>query len=252
MQSSQLMMTVVLFGGFIAFAIFMTVKRRKAMANLGPAFRRFFEQTGYRIAELGNAPLDEHARIAAENSKAMSKGTFAQHLVKDFHGIPLHHESTMSTEWRAGTTVTSMSCRWAIPTGQPPRVLWQIADRSLSGFGKALKEAFSNTSRNWKPTYPQRVETGDPELDKRFVVFCVDPSTTLHALAAPGLKQQLLACTEVDLCVEAQQVTFSDPFQKNIRAGMPITMDYARFMDATIPIHERIAQLLVATARASY
>lgn len=258
MQSSQLMITILLLAAFGGFAVFTMAKRKKAMANLGPAFRRFFETTGFRFAEMPQAPLDDHVRLAEQKMREMSKGKFEQHLVKNFQGMPLHHEQTMCSEWRAGTTTTTMSCRWTMPLAQPPRVLWQIADKSLSGLGKAVKEAFSNTTRDWSPTYRTRIETGDPVLDKRFVIFGHDAGSVVRLLATPGLKELLLACTEVDLCVRESDVYFADPFQKNIRAGMGGTLgamaigtDYGKFVDSTIPVHERMGQLLALAARVS-
>jgi hypothetical protein len=260
MQTSQLMFPLIIFGAFGAYAVWMMSKRKKALQTLGPAFRRFFEQTGYRYAEIPQAPIEDHVKMAEAKTQQLYKGGAAHetNYVRDYHGAIIHHRSYMGGETRGLSQVTVMSCTWTMPVATPPRVLWQIADKSLTGFGKALKEAFSNTTRNWKPAYPTQIETGDPELDKRFVVFGTDPDAVRRALAAPGLKQLLVGCTEVDLCVRVDAVTFSDPFQKNIRAGMGGTIgamaagfDYARFMDSTIPIHDRISSLLATAARAS-
>jgi hypothetical protein len=260
MQTSQLMLPVILMAAFGAYAVWTMARRKKALQDLGPAFRRFFEQTGYRHAEIVQAPLEDQVRLGEQKLQQMFRGGAAHetHYVRNYHGALVHHRSYVGGETRGLSQVTVCSCTWTLPLAPPPRALWQIADRSLTGVGKALKEAFSSTTRDWSPVYPTRIETGNPELDRRYVVYGVDPEAVRRALAAPGLAELLAGCVEVDLCVRPDGVTFSDPFQKNIRAGMGGTIgvmaggfDYGRFMDSTIAIHERIAQLLAVSARAS-
>jgi hypothetical protein len=78
-----------------------------------------------------------------------------------------------------------------------------------------------------------------------------------YALQAPGLKELLLGCVEVDLCVYPDRVVFGDPMQKNMRGGMGGTVgmmamggNIGNVMELSIPVHDRIAQLLGTVARA--
>jgi hypothetical protein len=237
---------------FVAFALFYgaSMKRKRAQA-LGPALRGFLERTGYRYAPLGPAPLDQHVAHGEAALRDLARG-FDLHMVRDFHGAPIHnHQAGRPT---ADGWASSMT--WRLPLAAPPHARFQLADRSLTGLGKAVREAFSNTQRRWSAVYPIQVAL-PAELDRRFLCYSDDPIGAQRALAAPGLAAQLLACTEVDLVVRPDAITFSDPFAKNLNAALgsaanrlAMGSDPAAMMHAHIPVHDRIAQLLVDTARA--
>ena len=191
----QALLPIVLVVVFGAYAVW-TMSKRKGV-QLAPAYRRFFEQTGYRHVELGAAPLDAHAQLSEQKWRDLASGKPLEvHLVRDFHGLPVRHDSFLGGEYRGLQQVTTMSCAWTTSIGRAPAVPMQIADKSLAGVGKAIKEAFTNTTRTWAPIYPTRIETGDAELDKRFVVYGTDADCVRRALAA--LRDLLLGCGEVD------------------------------------------------------
>lgn len=260
MQVTQFL-PLLLLVAFAAYAFWMMKKRKQGLQNLGPAFQRFFEQTGYRHAELGGAPLEEHVRLSEEATRQLYRGAqkHEMHLVRDFHGLEVHHDSYIGApQSKSSRYQRVMWCRWSVALAQPPRVLWQVADKTLGSMGKAVMEAFSNTTREWSPLYPHRIPTGDRELDKRFVVYGEDPEAVVRVMATPGLKELLLGCAEVDLSVERSRAVFSDPSQKNMLAAMGGTVgamavgfDYGKYMDLTIPVHERITELLALSLRAS-
>jgi hypothetical protein len=65
-------------------------------------------------------------------------------------------------------------------------------------------------------------------------------------------------CVEVDLCVDAQGAVFGDPMQKNMNAAlggmvgqMARGLDYGKRMEASVPVHERMSEILALAARAS-
>jgi hypothetical protein len=251
------MFPLVIFGVFGAYAMWTMSRRKAAMSNLAPAYRRFFEQTGYRHVELGSAPLDDHARMSEQKMRDLMAGKGHEvHLVRDFHGLPVRHDSTLGGEYRGLQQVTTMTCAWTASLGRAPAVVLQVADRKLSGAGKVVREMMTNTSRSWTPIYPTRIETGDAELDKRFVVYGVDPAAVRRVVAQA--RDMLLACTEVDLAVRPDgELRFSDPFQHNIQAGMGGTLgtmamgsDPVKMLEVTVPVHERITHLLATVARA--
>jgi len=255
-MSMQAILPLLLLGAFAAYAFWAMNKRKKAMENLGPAFRRFFENTGYRYVELGDAPLEAHVEHTEKKWRQMMgpQRTFEQRLVRDFHGAKIFWDSFMGPE---GSSYV-MSCSWSLKLPNPPRVPWQAADKSLSSMGKAVKEAFSNSTRSWKARYPTAVQAGDPELDKKILFFGEDAQAVQQVLQTAGLKELLLSCTEVDLVVGADEVRFADPMQKNIRAAMGGTIgmmasgtDYGKFMDLSVAVHEKLTELLVVAARAS-
>jgi len=255
-MQTQLLFPIVMMALFGAYALYMWKKRS---AGMGPAFRTFFERTGYRYAELPKeSPLEQqvaHGEALAKRMGAdMRKGGWETHMVRDFHGLPIHWRTWMKSNDKGW----SMGCSWTVPLAAPSRARVQIADKSLSGVGKAVKEMFSNSERIWEPVYANKVPSGDPELDKRFQIYAEDPAAVAHVFAAPGLRDLLLGCTEVDLTVHDNEVVFADPVQKNLRAGMggtlgqmAIATDMQKQMELSIPVHERLAELLAVTARAA-
>jgi hypothetical protein len=260
-MSFQMLLPIILIAVFGAYSVYMMQKRKQAMSNLGPALRNFFERTGYRYAEAPKADLEPTVQLAEEKIRQQQSGRaggFETHMVRDYHGMKIEHQQFMGNTQRDGNNVYVMSCDWRLVAAEPPAVKWQAAARSLSGAGKALKEAFSNSTREWSALYPEKVESGDPELDKKLNFYGEDPEAVRRVLATPGLKEAMLACEELDLRVSEKGVVFVDPTQKNLRAGLGGTVgmmatgfDYGKLMDLSIPVHDRIAELLALAARAS-
>jgi hypothetical protein len=153
----------------------------------------------------------------------------------------------------------SISCSWRAPLPGPPRIPFHIADRSLASLGKAVREAFSNTTRCWSPMHPHAVQTGIPQIDGRFLVFGRDPNAVRWLFQQnPQLVGALLQCVEVDLWVDDREAVFADPMQKNMNAAMGGTMgqmalgfDVARRMEMSIPVHDRMSDLLLMSVRAA-
>lgn len=250
-----MLLPLIMMALFGAYALWMWKKRS---AGAGPAFKLFFERTGYRYAELpAEAPLDQqiaHGEMLAKRmTQDMRQGGYETHMVRDFHGLPIHWKSWVKTTATGGY---SMGCNWSAVAPTTARI--QIAEKSLSGVGKALKEVFSNSERQWEAVYPNKVQSGDAELDKRFHIYCEDPAVPARVLAAPGLRELLLGCVEVDVAVYPDEVRFADPMQKNVRAGMGGTLgqmavasNMEKTMELSIPVHDRIAELLATLARAA-
>jgi hypothetical protein len=245
----QVLLPLILVGAGFAYVIAMNKKRG---AGMGEALRRFLERTGYRYADVPQPELEHHVARGEAVFKNLGKGYQAR-MIRNFHGLIVHNVQ----EGHATNDGWAMSCSWLTPLSRGPRVLLHIADRSLSGAGKAIKEAFSRQRRHWQPIYPYAVPIADPELNQRLVCYSTDPAAAQHVLNAPGMKELLLGCAEVDLAVLDAEVRFSDPFQKNLLAGMGGTFgrmamgsDMNKAMDLQIPVHDRIAQLLGVTVRA--
>jgi len=252
-MKAQLLFPIAIMAVFLAYTLY-TIRRRKA--GMPDAFRMFFERTGYRYADIHDQPLEHHV-MHGQTLMANARNGYHIHMLRDYYGLPVHSVQELSHRREGGRSVTSMSASWSCPLPQQPRVFLQVADRSLSGFRKGLKEAFSNSERAWEAVYPQEVASGDHDLDRRFHFFGYDPAAVQYALSAPGLKDLLLGCAEVDLCVYADRIVFADPVQKNMTAGMGGTIgmmamgsNMMKYMEATIPVHDRIAQILGTTVRA--
>jgi hypothetical protein len=246
----QLILVVIFIVGGLFYASKM---KRTRTATIGPAARAFLEQTGYRYADVADPNLDAHVARYEASWATMSKG-FQSRMVRNFQGVAVHHVQ----EGKVTDRGWSSSCAWMAPLPQRPRVRLHLADKSLSGVGKVVKEAFSNRSQSWQPLYSVKVELADAELAKRFVCYsdgAGDAQTVLHA---PGLRERLLSCVEVDLVITDADVRFSDPFQKNLLAAMggaagavAARGDIGKTLQAQIPMHDRISEMLVIASRAA-
>jgi hypothetical protein len=240
---------------FGAYAIYMMSKTKKAVAGLGPAMESFFMKTGYRYAHLPPEPVQMHVQQAMMEAQDRSAHDRIVQYVRNFHGVPVHFKQAYISTSQG----FSISASWSVPMPRPPRVPFQIAERSLSSVGKAVREAFSNTTRVWEPRFPHPVQTGDPRIDSRFVVYGHDPNAVRALLQQnPALIASLLGCVEVDLWVDSHEAVFADPMQKNVNAAlggtvgqMAIGFDYAKRMDLSVPVHERMSEILAMSVRAS-
>ncbi len=255
---SPQIISLVLFGGFAYFAFRMMSKRGTAPANLGAGIRTFLERSGYRDALQPTAPIEQQTQMMEERIKPMFTGAdtpFELNLIRDFHGVPVKHYQSAESNPETGGRV--FRANWAIrPT--TPRVRWQAAAKSLTGAGKAIKEAFSNRNISWSPQFPTKVESGDRELDAKLNFYGESAAEVQRVLANPQLKAALLALEEPSLYVMEDEVSFSDPFQKNLLAGVGGTMgmmaignDPGKYYELTLPVHDRISELLVIAQKAS-
>jgi hypothetical protein len=237
---------------FVTFSIWNWRRSQAAMANMGPIFLKFLEQTGYRNPDMLQHPLAAQAEALAERFRA--SGTNAVSYVRDMNGLTLHHYMNYVRHAKG----MSMSVVWEIVLPRPPRMGWHIAEKRFGSMGLAVKEVFTKIETVWSAAYPNRVESGDPELDARFQIYASHPDALRQVLAQSGLKQLLLGCVEVDLRVLPDRVTLSDPLQRNLQASMGGAIgamaagyDMNTMMQATIPMHTRIADLLYLAASVS-
>ena len=249
----QLLFPILLMAVFLGYTLFVLQRRKAGMPE---AFRMFFERTGYRYADILDRPLEEHI-MHGKTLMANARGGAHIHMVRDYHGLPVHSVQDYRVRREGGRTVNSTCTSWFCTLPRESRIRLQVAERSASGFGQGLREVLGAPERDWQQAYPLEVQSGDRQLDQRFRFFGFDPPAVQEALRAPGMKELLLGCAEVDLCVHPDRVVFADPGQKNMTSGMGGTIgmmamgsNMTRWMEMTIPVHDRIAQLLATTARA--
>lgn len=252
-------MMVIFAVGAAAYFVWMKKKTGAMLAQTGDAYRMFFERTGYRFPELGGAPLEAHAQLGEKKTRDMMSGSgkaIEQHYVRDFHGLPVEFVQYYGAGEKENSYV--MSAHWTAKTQHHSRVLWECAEKSLVGVRKAVGEMFTSGSRSYQPSYPHEFKSGDPQLDARFFFYAQDPNAAQAIVQNPHLKQLLLASTEVCLVVRPHEIFFSDPMQKNLHAGaggtigrMATGFDMMKSLELAIPVHDRMAELLAVTARAS-
>jgi hypothetical protein len=252
----QILMLVLFGGAFLGYFIWMKKKTSSMMAQVPDSFRMLFERTGYRLTELGpTAPLEQHVAQAVARTTALQQGAQAhqENYTRDFHGVAIQYQSYMGAGADANTRV--ISARWSARNPARPRVLLEVAEKSLVGVRKALGEAFSNMTRNWEPSLPQ-FQSGDPELDARFFFYASDANAGVAIVRDASVKAHLLGSAEVCLCAHADEVFFSDPMQKNVNAGiggtvgqMAVGLDIMKRTELMIPVHDRMAELIATVQR---
>ncbi len=243
----------------IAYVVFVRWRASRALAGAGPAFTSFFAKTGYRYPDLLGQPPEAQAQRAMDDGQRGAAYT-GYHYVRDFHGARIDHHASWGYDTDTdGKQFYRMSNQWDIAFPAPLRMGIQIADARLAGsLGKMVSEALTNRRRHWQPRFPHRVETGIPELDERLVVYASDPEAAKAVFASqPALVAMLRGWAELDVFVGASGGTLADPTSKNINAAlggtignMAVGFDYQKRLDLTVPVHDRVAELLATLGRA--
>jgi hypothetical protein len=251
----QIVVTLIMLGLFGAYYVWMMKKRTAAMASMGPAIQLFFERTGYRYPNMPAEPIQAHLDRANTDMKAVASGGSNMEYVRNFGGMPIAFAQRSGSK---GNTYF-VSCSWRAQLPTPARVPFQIADKSLDSTMKAVTEAFSNSKRVWNAQFPTRVQTGIPEVDSKYVVYGNDAQAVTTAIRNSAALIALLGqCVEVDLCVGQSEAVFADPMQTNMNAAMggmvgnmALGFDMQKRLELSIPIHDRIADILMQAARAA-
>jgi hypothetical protein len=242
------------------YSVWMRGRAANALANAGPAFTQFFQRTGYRYFDIQNQPPEAQTQRAMDDAKKPPSGGKHQlHYVRNYHGLPIHYISASGFEQRDGNQVYVVSNQWEAELPAPPRIPVHIADKRLDSTMKAVGEMFSSSKRVFSPKCSQRVKTGVPQIDGQFVVFGEDAAAVAALFQQnPALVALLSDWAEVDVAVTRHNVVFADPIQKNMQAAMGGTVgnmalgvDYGKRTELSIPVHERVAELMAALARAT-
>jgi len=249
---------------FVVLALGYTVWMRKrastALDNAKPAFESFFQRTGYRYPEMLDAPPAAQAeRAMFEAKNPPSGGGFQIHYIRDYHGIRIHYESGSGMRKEGSKSIYWHSNAWQADVTHPLRVPLHIADKALDSTLKAAKEMFSNSKRVFTPKGSQRVQTGIPEIDSRFVVFGDDPAAVQAVFHQnPALVQALSGWAELDLSIVPGRAVFADPSNHNMTAAlggsvgsMALGFDYGKRLELGIPVHDRVADLFALLFRAT-
>jgi hypothetical protein len=187
------------------------------------------------------------------------KGNLDLHYVRNFHGLRVHYRS--KSWWDENLTKRTFyrTNQWDAELPAPPRVTMHIADKGLASMVTKVGEAFSNTKRNFAPKCSQKVQTGIPNIDDKYVVYGDNPDAVRHVLQQnPALVQLLQNWAEVDLSITANGLVFFDPNYANLTAamggmvgGMSMMFDFSKRTELGIPVHERVAELFGTLARAT-
>src|SRR4051794_21393245 len=100
---------LVVFGGlFVAYFIWMSKKSAQSKLDGADALKDFFQQTGFRLATMPNAPVEEHVGVAIDPFAAFG-GPQGQEWVRDCGGAPVRHFMRSVNE---GNRVFYW-CRWS-------------------------------------------------------------------------------------------------------------------------------------------
>ncbi|MFC1643193.1 hypothetical protein ACFL5O_11005 [Myxococcota bacterium] len=244
----------------IAYTLWMKSRAKQGLADARPAFHAFFERTGYRYADIEQQPVEAQVERAYHDAEHPDpSGNINLHYVRNFHGLRIHYTSRTWVEKQAMKATYCRSNQWDAELPGRPRIPIHIADKSFAGVLKAAKEAFGNVERNFTPKGSQKVATGVPVVDDKFVVFGEDPDAVRWLFAQnPGLVQLLDNWAEVDVWVTADGARFNDPSYANVQAAMggmigsmAMGFDYGKRTELSIPVHDRVAEVLATLVRAT-
>lgn len=240
------------------YRFYIMQRMRTSLSSSGDAFTSFFERTGYQYPHMVGQPPAAQAAHALQQARA---GTATgMDYIRNFHGIEIHNHSSYGYGTDAnGQKVYRISNQWDARFPQQLRLGIHIADKRLdSSLRSAVIEAVSNQRRVFNPRFPHRVQTGIPAVDSRFVVYASDPAWAAHVLQnQPALVAQLDGWAELDVWVVGDQGGFADPAMKNMNAAMggtignmAIGFDFGKRLELSIPVHERVAELIATLGRA--
>lgn len=259
------MTTQMIFVGlFIALAFgyqfWMRGKVKQGIKDARPAFQAFYERTGYRYADIEQQPIAAQVDRAYHDMEHPDpSGMIDLHQVRDFHGLRVHYRMKTRVEQNATSRTYYRSNQWDADLSAVPRNAIHIADKSLDSVMKAVGEAFSNSKRNFTPKASQKVQTGIPAIDSKYVVYADNPDAARQMLQQnPGLVQQLQDWAKLDVWVAGDGAVFNDPSFDNLQAAMggmvgnmAMGFDFVKRNEANIALHDRVAELLASLVRAA-
>ncbi len=269
MNYSSFLIYVPLLALMLGYSFWMRRRVSSAMQNSRPAQVAFFERTGYRYHDLRDQSAEAQADRATQSSaELMALGKkqalgqsydYETHQVRDYHGLRVHFHSGFGYEKKLTSSKSYQSAYWEADLVARPRVSLHVADKSLVSVLKGVGELVSNSRRVFKPRGSQRIATGIPALDQRVVVFGEDPAAVAQLFAEnPALVELLSGWAELDVFVTSEGAVFNDPSQKNLQAAMggmvgsmALGFDFAKRMELSIPVHDRVADLLLTLVRAT-
>jgi hypothetical protein len=254
----QAIFAIVFIGLSLVYMVWMKGKTKQSLENARPAFHAFFERTGYRYADIAEQPVQAQVdRAYHDAAHPNPTGNVDLHYVRDFHGVRVHYRSKTWVEKGTSSTTYFRSNQWDADVPAPPRIPIHIADKKFASVMKTAKEMFSNSKRQFTQKCSQKVETGISSIDDRFVVYGENPDAVRHLFQQnPALPQLLQDWAEVDVWVTANGSCFNDPSYANIQAAMggmvgnmAMGFDYGKRTELSIPVHERVAELLATLIR---
>jgi hypothetical protein len=262
-------MVIPIFALMIGYTVFMRRRFAAAVTNMRPGAIMFFQRTGYCYADRPNMPPEIQADRAAQEAndltaigqKQMGRENYEHetHYVRNHHGLPVHFRTVFGYKKEAFKSVSYRSAAWTADLATPSRVALHIADKGLVGLAKGVKEVFSNTERHFTPTASKRITTGVESIDKNFAVWGEDEAAVRDVFVRnPALAEMLQDWAELDVSVSGNGAAFNDPHQSNMQAAMggmvgnmALGLDMGKRMELTIPVHDRVADLLLALVRAT-
>jgi hypothetical protein len=256
----QIALTIVFIALALGYTFWMRSRAAKALTDAKPAFVSFFQRTGYRYADMPDAPPEAQAERSFTDAKTpRPNGNYDIHYVRDYHGIRMHYSSSNGSRKEGSKTIYWYSNQWEAEVPAPPRIPVHIADKSLDSTLKAVKEAFSNSKRVFTPKCSQRIQTGVPAIDDKFVVFGDNPEAVQWLFQQnPGIVQLLGGWAQLDVSITQGRAVFADPSNQNMTAAMgggigsmALGFDYAKRLELGIPVHDRVGDLFAALIRAT-
>lgn len=213
-----------------------------------PAWRAFFETTGYRVPDVASEALEDHvtARLVQKGSDERLEGELdGRHLV-----------FTTTSQVVPPSTVPEQKAVWKLLLDAPPSLCVEVCDRALPAPGALIKVAMAMKPALGKP-FAVAQPTGRADFDQRFQVHATDPEQARALLASPGLADQLLSLGKVVVAVLPDSVRIEDPTHSTLSTAMAaaggaklLTRPFD-YLQLAAPIHQRVQTLLRELAQKS-
>lgn len=249
------LLVLLMIGGIVAAVVILRRgPRRKGPGPIAlgrPLMQAFFERTGYAFTDQRQAPLlaqvDRWEQVERTHFTTMR---YELQLVRSYQGLDVIFHQASSTTRSGRERTHSFAQSWSTP---PLRLSapFHVVHRELLDPQKA-----HGRPTDWQPAFPNTVATGDPEIDQRFVFFTPIPPDRLRSIVLnPRFRAALLGCAYVDLRVLPDRIVFADPVQMNIihaagglSASIPLLSKPGKPFEIGLPVHERVADLLLGAA----
>ena len=99
----QAIFAIVFIIGSIVYMFWMKGKAKQSLADARPAFHNFFQQTGYRYADIESEPVEAQVdRAYHDAAHPDPTGNVNLHYVRNFHGVRVHYRRDLRGLWFDG------------------------------------------------------------------------------------------------------------------------------------------------------
>lgn len=168
------------------------------------------------------------------------RGKVSTHYARTYSDRKVHYMMNV----KSGFGKSEYASAWICPLPAPARFGLQVIEAGIAdpSAGARMSRAFDSHKYGWQQEFPERIHTGDAELDERFAIFGTDANAAQRFLTQPTVRATLLGLKHADLKVAESETRLDDPFLANSWGldGQPL-----------VDVHNQVAELLTQAADAA-